>query len=109
MADLVLVRPMPRILCLAALAIASCAGPTEVTGPYASRLSPADVRAIEVLVKHDWDNPGPSVRISAVRPSYAIVDTHRHYAEGAGEDESFSVTKRQGGWTRDQKCRVVIQ
>ena len=96
---------MSRIVCLSALAIASCAGPTEITGPYADRLSRDDVRQIKAFVGRGLDIAGPSFRIYVSRPDHAIVqsrlDSPRLDFPHNVSEEHFDVTKRHGRWTLD--------
>ena len=50
-ADLVLVRSMPRVLIrFATLAVAGCATQLQVMGPYASQLSHSDIQQITALI-----------------------------------------------------------
>jgi hypothetical protein len=95
-------------LSLIALVNASCVGPTAVTGPYANRLSPDDIRQISAFVERGWAPGQPSVRISAIRPDHVIVDTRLEYVS-SGIYENFAVTKRRGQWTKDnQEGRVIV-
>jgi hypothetical protein len=73
----------------------------EVTGPYANRLSSADVTQIKAAVRADR-SVGPNVKkIQAVRPDKVAIQTTRRTAVDEDTTYDFNVYKRAGGWAID--------
>ncbi len=88
---------------LLAIALAACAAPeTQITGPYASRLSPADVEEISTVSANDLARlhmraTGPPSTLQAVRPDYVHVQ-----APIVGDRAcNFDVMKCHGHWIVD--------
>src|SRR5437870_8324932 len=77
------------------------AGPLQVGGPFANRLSKADVEQIKALVSKE---PGIDHRlknIEAVRPDKVHIQTGGKTAVDTNTYNDFSVYKRAGRWVID--------
>jgi hypothetical protein len=90
------------MLCLTVL-LGACAAPeTQITGPYASRLSPADVEEIKTVSAKDLARlhmraTGPPSTLQTVRPDYVRVQA----PIAGGYACNFDVMKRHGRWIVD--------
>ena len=85
-----------------AMLLCSCATETQVVGPYASRLSAADIEQIRALAAADLarlhQHPiGPPERLEAVRPDYVHVAVPVRNLDTI----EFDVMKRHGRWIVD--------
>jgi hypothetical protein len=95
---------MRALVAFFAVLLCSCATDTQVVGPYAARLSAADIEQIRVLAAADLTRlhqhpTGPPRRLDVVRPDYVRVDMpiRDPYADTC----SFDVMKRHGHWIVD--------
>jgi hypothetical protein len=90
---------------LFAFLLGACAAPqTQIVGPYASRLSVADVDEIKTLTANDLARlhmraTGPPRKLTVVRPDYVRVDAA--IIHGYSDTCSFDVMKRHGHWIVD--------
>src|SRR4051794_37750735 len=100
---------------LLAFALSACADmPPRITGPYASRLSAADVAEIKTLAanycaRSDIQALGPPRQLTVKRPDYVVVDVPilaRYEVDDTPADpqllsDTFNVQKRRGHWVVD--------
>src|SRR5207244_5430284 len=94
-------RTFIGILIVATFALVAYAGPPQVGGQYANRLSKADVEQIKALVSKE---PGIDHRlkaIEAIRPDKVHIQTGGKTAVDANTYNDFSVYKRTGKWAID--------
>ena len=96
-----------------AVALGACAvRETQITGPYATRLSAIEVEEIKTLTANHMARlpvhpTGPPWRLEVIRPDYIRVDAPI-LDPGYADTLSFFVTKRQGRWILDGHGENVI-
>lgn len=94
---------VPILLTVASslIVLLSTAHGGEVSGPFANRLSSADVTQIKAAVRAER-SVGPNVKkIEAVRPDKVAIQTARRTAVDEDTVYDFNVYKRAGGWAID--------
>jgi hypothetical protein len=84
------------LLCLASIARAG-----EVSGPYANRLSQADIAQIKTAVRAERSVPHNVRKIDAVRPDRVAIQTGGRTGMDSATYYDFNVHKRAGKWTMD--------
>jgi hypothetical protein len=96
---------MRVFMVLFAVLLGACAATeTQVVGPYATRLSAADVEEIKLLTATDLARlhiraTGPPRKLTVVRPDYVRIDAA--IIHGYSDTCSFDVMKRHGRWIVD--------
>jgi len=71
----------------------------EVSGPFASRLSPADVQQIKAAVAKNMHISHNVKKIEAIRPDKVVVQTRVRTSVEEDTLYDFTVDKRKGAWT----------
>ena len=74
----------------------------EVSGPFASRLSPADVQQIKAAVSKNMHISHNVKKIEAVRPDKVAVQTTARTSVEEDTSYDFTVDKRKGAWVINQ-------
>jgi len=96
---------MRVLILLFAIALGACVAPQpQIVGPYASRLSAADIEEIKTLAVHHLarshtraaDRPW---RLTVVRPDYVRVDAP--IVDPYADTSSFDVMRLHGRWVFD--------
>jgi hypothetical protein len=87
------------LVCLACFE--TSAKSSEVSGPYANRLSQADVAAIKAVVSKNSHVSHNVKRIEAVRADKVTIQTTARTAVDEDTVYEFNVYKRAGAWTID--------
>ena len=96
---------MRSSIVLVAVLLGACAAPEpQVVGPYASRLSAADIEQIKTLTAADLARlhiraTGPPRKLDAIRPDYVHVDAP--ILDRYADTWSFDVMKCHGRWLVD--------
>ena len=83
------------------LLCASIARAGEVSGPYANRVSPDDVKQIKAAVAKNMHISHNVKKIEAVRPDKVTVQTTARTAVDEDTVYEFNEYKRSGAWTID--------
>jgi hypothetical protein len=81
--------------------LAASAKSSEVSGPYANRLSAADVVAIKAAVSNARGISHTVKKIEAIRVDKVAVQTYTRTAVDEDTTYDFNVNKRSGTWTVD--------
>jgi hypothetical protein len=84
----------------ATLLVGACATPLQISGPYASRLSQADVQQIKLLVSKEPGLDHRLRRIEAIHSDKVRIQTGGIKTVGWGYDD-FTAYKRGGRWVID--------
>ena len=84
---------------LAVVAVIARAG--ELSGPFANRLSPDDVKQIKAAIAKEHSVSRNVKKIEAVRPDKVTVQTTARTAVDEDTVYEFSEYKRGGAWTID--------
>jgi len=84
------------LLCLASIARAG-----EVSGPYANRLSQADIAQIKTGVRAERSVPHNVRKIDAVRPDKVAIQAGGRTGMDSATYYDFNVLKRAGKWIVD--------
>ena len=74
----------------------------EVSGPFASRLSPADVQQIKAAVSKNAHVSHNVKKIEAVRPDKVAVQTTARTSVEEDTTYGFTIDKRKGTWVIDE-------
>ena len=93
--------PLVVILIASFALIVSNARAGELSGPYASKLSPSDVAQIKAAVSKQPDIAHNVKKIEAVRSDKVAVQTTSRTAVDQDTSYDFNVYKRSGKWTID--------
>jgi hypothetical protein len=80
------------------IAFSGCATPLQIVGPYASRLSAADIQEIKVLVAKQPDTDRRLVELEATRPDKVWVKVGGFDTSGGSRYNRFIVIRRAGRW-----------
>ena len=73
----------------------------EVSGPYASKLSPADVQQIKAAISKQSGIAHNVKKLEAVRLDKVAVQTTSRTAVDQDTSYDFNIYKRSGRWTID--------
>jgi hypothetical protein len=76
--------------------------PGELSGPYASKLSPADLAQIKAAVSKDRHVSHNVKKIEALKVDKVAVQTTSRTAVNEDTTYDFNVYKRAGVWTIDE-------
>ena len=82
--------------------------PPDVSGPYATSLSPADLREIKLLIGSRRDIAKPIAVIQVLRQDMARVSTGS-FMYGGGKWSDIRLYKRRGKWTIDESTVHVYR
>ena len=74
---------------------------SQVSGPYAKQLSPADVAQIKAMVSKQSGIPHNVRKIEAVRPDKVAIQTGGRTGADSATYYDFNVYKRAGKWAID--------
>ena len=94
---------------LSVIAFSGCATPLQIVGPYASRLSAADIQEIKVLVAKQPDTDRRLVELEATRPDKVWVKVGGFDTSGGSRYNRFIVIKRAGRWIVDPYSPAEIE
>jgi hypothetical protein len=86
------------------LLLSACVGPLEISGPFAARLSDADIRHIKLVVSAQPDVDHGIRKIEAVRPNKVRVETGHIDSFGGWKGSGFFLAKRSGKWFVDKSA-----
>lgn len=73
----------------------------DVGGPFASRISAADLAQIKAAVSNERGISHTVKKIEAVRPDKVLVQTYTRSAVDQDTTYDFSVSKQKRGWVLD--------
>jgi|SRR4030095_9089290 hypothetical protein len=93
------VATLASLVCLTFSASVARAG--EVSGPYATRLSQADVTQIKAAVRSEQGIPHNVRKIEAMRPDKVAIQTGGKRGLNMEIYYDFTVSKRAGKWAVD--------
>jgi hypothetical protein len=85
----------------AALVAVVFAAPVQTSGPYANRLSQADIVQIKALVSKEPDIDHRLKKIEAVGPDKVRIQTGGRTAVDENTYDDFNANKRAGRWLID--------
>jgi hypothetical protein len=84
-----------------ALPLVAYAGPLQASGPYANRLSAADIQQITVLVSKEPHVDHRLKKIEAIRLDKVHIQTGGKTAVDTATYNDFNVYERAGKWVID--------
>jgi hypothetical protein len=93
---------------VATVLLSACVTPLQVTGPYASRLSEADIQQIKLLVSKRPHIEHRLRTLDVVRPGKIRVRTGGLKTVGSSYS-NFTVVKRSGKWLIDERAGIEAE